>query len=166
MISNRTGALIRGFMVATIFQAAVSAQVRPEPVAANLCEVVASPADYNKRVLSIEGILFPSEHSLLLYSPSCPPEVGFDVRIQALLPPKLKSLRNGKQLRKFLKHGKAAHVRLSGMFESGGGRYGQDAVPFRLVISEISWVGKAPDVPATGTGVNHQAGHTQSPSAP
>jgi hypothetical protein len=130
-------------MVATILQAAVSAQVRPEPVAANLCEVVASPADYNKRVLSIEGILFPGEHSLILYSSSCRPRVGLDTRIQAVLPPEWESLRNGKQLRKFLKHGKEAHVRLSGMFESGGDRYGQDAVRFRFVISEITSVEKA-----------------------
>jgi len=134
-------------MVATILQAAVSAQVRPEPVAAaNLCEVVASPADYNKRVLSIEGILLPSEHSLTLYSPSCRPKVGFDVGIDAALPTEWESLRNGKKLRKVLHRGKSASVKLIGTFESGAYSYGPDGARFRFVISEISSAGKAPDV--------------------
>ena len=166
MISIRTGSLIRGVMVATILQAAVSAQVRPEPVVANLCEVVASPADYNKKVLSIEGILFPSEHSLLLYSPSCRPKVGFATGIDAVLPPEWQSLRNGKQLRKFLHRRKSASVKLIGTFESGAYSYGPDGARFRLVISEISSVQKASDVPATGRGANHQGSHTQGPSAP
>jgi len=60
MIRIRTSSLIRTIVLATTLQAAVSAQVRPEPVAVSLCKVVASPGDYNKKVLSIEGILFPS----------------------------------------------------------------------------------------------------------
>ena len=166
MISIRTSLLMRGVMVATILQAAVSAQVRPEPVVANLCEVVASPANYNKKVLSIEGILLPGEHSLLLYSPSCRPRVGSDTGIDAVLPPEWESLPNGKHLGKFLHRRKGASVRLIGTFESGAYSYGADGARFRLVISEISSVQKAPDVPATGRGVNHQGGHTQGPSAP
>jgi hypothetical protein len=150
-------------MVATILQAAVSAQVRPEPVVANLCEVVASPADYNKKVLSIEGILFPSEHSLLLYSPSCRPKVGFATGIDAVLPTEWQSLRNGKQLRKFLHRRKRASVKLIGTFESGAYSYGPDGARFRFVISEITSVEKAPYGPASGTGVSHGAGHTQGP---
>lgn len=163
MISIRISSLIQGFMVATILQAAVSAQVRPEPVAASLCEVIASPADYNKKVLSIEGILFPGEHSLTLYSPSCRPKVGFNARIEAVLPPEWESLRNGKQLRKFLHRRKSASVKLIGAFESDVYPYGPDGARFRFVISEISSVEKAPDVPLVGTGVSRELGHTQSP---
>jgi len=154
MISIRTGSLIRGFMLATILQAAVSAQVRLEPVVANLCEVVVSPADYNKRVLSVEGVLSPSEHSLTLYSPSCFPKVDSDTGIDAVLPPQWESLRNGKQLRKFLHRRKSASVKLIGTFESGAYSYGPDGARFRFVISEISSVERAPDGATAGTGCN------------
>jgi hypothetical protein len=166
MISIRTSLLMRGVMVATILQAVVSAQVRPEPVAANLCEVIASPADYNKRVLSTEGTLFTGEHSLTLYSPSCPPKLGINARIEAVLPPSWESLPNGKQLRKFFHRRKSASVKLIGTFESGAYSYGPDGARFRFVISEITSVEKAPYGPASGRGVSHQAGQTHGPSAP
>ena len=164
MISIRTSSLIRGVMLATILQAAVSAQVRPEPVAANLCDVFRSPAVYNQKVLSVEGVLFPSFHAVFLLSPSCMPKGDLDVTTEAILPPSWVSLPNGRQLRKFLHRGKSASVKLIGTFEYSGHRYGPDGTRFRFVISEISWVGKAPDVPAAGTGVSHKAG--QGPSAP
>ena len=156
MISIRTGSLIRGFMLATILQAVVSAQVRPEPVTANLCEVVASPSAYNKKVLSVEGILYPGEHSLTLYSPSCFPKVDSDTGINAMLPPEWESLPKGKQLRKFLHRGKSASVKLIGTFESGAYSYGPDGARFRFVIREITSVEKAPYGPATGKGVSHK----------
>jgi hypothetical protein len=131
---------MRSVIVAIILQAAVSAQVGPKPVAANLCDVVASPAEYDNKVLSVEGVLSPGEHSLALYGPSCPAREGVNLRTQAVLPPEWESLRNGKQLRKFLKHGKKARVRLSGMFDSKDGPYGPDGAMFRFVISEISSV--------------------------
>jgi hypothetical protein len=53
-------------MLAVILPDAASAQTRPDPVAVDLCKVVASPAEYNGKVLSVEGILLPSEHSVLL----------------------------------------------------------------------------------------------------
>jgi hypothetical protein len=153
-------------MVATILQAAVSAQVRPEPVAANLCDVFASPAVYNQKVLAVEGVLFPSFHTLFLSSPSCRSKEDLDFTTQAVLPPSWESLRNGKNLRKFLHRGKSASVKLIGTFEYSGHRYGQDGTRFRFVISEISSVEKAPDVPAAGTGLSHKAGQAQGPSAP
>jgi hypothetical protein len=147
-------------MLATILQAAVSAQVRPEPVAANLCDVFRSPAVYNQKVLSVEGVLFPSFHSVFLLSPSCMPREDLHVTTEAILPPSWDSSRNGKKLRKFLHRRKSASVKLIGTFEYSGYGYGPDGTRFRFVISEISSVERARDVPAFGTGVSHQAGHT------
>ena len=131
-------------MVATILQVAVSAQVRPEPVTADICKMVASPGDYNEKVLSVGGILLAGEHSLLLYSPSCRPKVGSDTGIDAVLPPEWESSPNGKKLRRLLHRRRSAGVKLVGRFESGAYSYGPDGAHFRFVISEISWVGKAP----------------------
>jgi hypothetical protein len=50
---------------------AAPGQTSSEPVVINLCDVVASPASYNHKLLSLEGILLPGDHSVLLYSPSC-----------------------------------------------------------------------------------------------
>jgi hypothetical protein len=94
--------------------------------------------------VTVEGILFPSEHSLALYSPSCKPTEKFDVSIQAVLPTGWESFPNGKQLRKFLKRGKPASVTVTGMFESGADRYGPDVARFRFTITAISSVEKAP----------------------
>ena len=81
---------------------------------------------------------------IMLYSPSCKPKEGFDVGIQALLPPGWVSSPNGKQLHKLFSHKTNASVKLVGTFESGPGRYGPDADKFRFTISEISSVKKAP----------------------
>jgi hypothetical protein len=143
-------------MLATVMQAAVSAQVRPEPVSANLCDVFRSPAVYNQKVLSVEGVLFPSFHSVFLLSPSCRSTEDLDFTTEAILPPSWESLPNGKRLRKFLHRRKSASVKLVGTFEYSGHRYGPDGARFRFVISEISSVEKAPDVPAVGTGVSHR----------
>jgi hypothetical protein len=77
--------MIKAVLLAIILQAA-SAQTPQQPVTANLCEVVASPDRYNGKVLSVEGILLPGEHSVLLYSPSCKPKESLDVGIQAVYP--------------------------------------------------------------------------------
>jgi len=138
-------------MLATILQAAVSAQVRPEPVAANLCDVFRSPVVYNQKVLSVEGVLFPSPHCVYLLSRSCMPKEDLHVTTEAILPPSWDSSRNGKKLRKFLHRGKSASVKLIGTFEYSGYGSGPCGTRFRFVISEISWVGKAPDVHLIGT---------------
>jgi hypothetical protein len=135
--------IVRSVMLALILPAAASAQTRTESVAANLCEVVASPNGYNGKVLSVEGILLPGEHSVLLYSPSCKPKESFDVGIQAVFPPEWASSPNGKQLHKLFNHRKSASVKLIGTFESGAAdRYGPDVARFRFTISEISSVKK------------------------
>ena len=69
--------MARNVMLAVILLVTASAQTRAAAIPVNLCEVVASPVAYNGRVLSVEGILSPSEHSLALYSPSCKPKEGF-----------------------------------------------------------------------------------------
>jgi len=135
--------MIKAVLLAFILHAA-SAQTPQQPVTANLCEVVASPESYNGKVLLVEGILLPGEHSVLLYSSSCIPKESFDVGIQAVFPPEWESSPKGKQLRQFLHRGKSASVKLIGTFESGNGRYGPDAAQFRFTIREISSVKKAP----------------------
>jgi hypothetical protein len=127
--------------MAIILQAA-SAQTPQQPITANLCEVVASPDRYNGKVLSVEGILSPGEHSVLLYSPSCKPKESLDVGIQAIFPPEWVASRNGKKLHKLFNHRTNASVKLIGMFESGTGRYGPDVARFRFTIREISSVQK------------------------
>jgi hypothetical protein len=134
--------IARSVMLAVILQGAATAQTHPNPVAVNLCQVVASPAEYSGKVLLVEGVLLPGEHSVLLYSPSCKPKEGFDVGIQAVFPPEWVSSPNGKQLHKLLNHRTNASVKLIGTFESGADRYGPDIAKFRFTISEISSVKK------------------------
>jgi hypothetical protein len=154
MMSSSRSLMIKAVLLALISQA-VSAQTPPQPVAANLCEVVASPERYNGKALSVEGILLPGEHFVLLYSSSCRPKEGFDVRVQAVFPPDWVSAPNGKQLHKLFNQGKNASVKLIGTFEIGNSTYyGTDAAPFRFTIREISSVKKAPGVPIAGTRSN------------
>ena len=167
MMNRSRSLLVRSLMLAVILPATASAQRRLEPLAANLCEVVASPDGYNGKMLSLEGILLPGEHSVLLYSPSCKPKESFDVGIQAVFPPDWVSSPNGKQLHKLFDHRSNACVKLIGTFESGAGRYGPDVARFRFTITEISSVKKAPPdgaqmVPATDT-LAHESGHVDQP---
>jgi hypothetical protein len=148
MMSNSTVLRIKIVLLAIISQSAL-AQTPQQPGAANLCEVVASPDSYNGKVLSVEGVLLPGEHSVLLYSPSCKPKVGVDVGIQALFPEEWASSPNGKKLHKLFSHRTNASVRLIGTFDGGTSRYGPDAARFRFTIWTISWVKKASDTPTT-----------------
>jgi hypothetical protein len=143
MMSSSRSLMIKAVLLAIILQAA-SAQTPQQPVTANLCEVVASPDRYNGKVLSVEGILLPGEHSVLLYSPSCKPKESLDVGIQAVFPPEWVSSPNGKKLHKLFNHRANASVKLIGTFESGTDRYGPDAARFRFTIREISSVEKQP----------------------
>jgi hypothetical protein len=43
----------------------------PEPQNLNYCEVVTLPKDYDGKVLSVDVILVPSEHSLSLFGADC-----------------------------------------------------------------------------------------------
>jgi hypothetical protein len=144
---NKTSALIIGAVLLATILPAASAQSPQQTVTVNLCEVVASPNRYNGKVLSVEGILLPGEHSVLLYSPSCKPKGNFDVGIEAVFSPQWASSPNGKQLHKLFGKRTNASVKLVGTFESGTGRYGPDVAKFRFTIKEISSVKKAPPDP-------------------
>jgi len=144
-MSNSGRSMIAAVMLAIIPQT-TSAQTPQPPVTVNLCDVVASPDKYNGKVLSVEGILHPGEHSVLLYSTSCQPKEGFDVGIQAVFPPEWVSSPNGKQLHELFNRRTNASVKLIGTFESGTGPYGPDEDPFRLTIREISSFEPAPSL--------------------
>jgi hypothetical protein len=146
MMNNSGFLVIFAVLLASMLPAA-TAQSPQQSVTANLCEVAASPDRYNGKVLSVEGILQPGEHSVLLYSPSCKPKEGFDVGVQALFPPGWVTSPNGKLLQKLFSHRTNAIVKLIGTFESGTGRYGPDVAKFRFTIREISSVKKAPPDP-------------------
>jgi hypothetical protein len=117
-----------------------AAQTGTEPQNINYCDVVASPIDYNGKVLSVEVILSPSEHVLSLYGESCVPREGYNVTTQAILPDSWESMPNGKKLRAILKHGREAKVKLVGTFENSGERFGLGATRFRFSISRLNSV--------------------------
>jgi hypothetical protein len=137
--------ILGGLVLALFLTDAVFAQMPSEPVAANLCDVFASPAIYDRRLLSVEGVLFPSFHSLFLVNASCMPKQGSEVSTEAILPPSWETLPNGKRLAKLLRDGKKARVKLAGTFESGDHRYGPDGARFRFLVTEIVSVEKMPD---------------------
>lgn len=155
--------MVQNLALAVILSSAASAQVHPGPVEVDLCKVVASPAQYSGRLLSVEGILSPGEHSLVLYSPSCQPKEGFDVAIQAVFPPVWDSWPHAKRLQRILRSQKNAHVRVSGTFESGTDRYGPDLAQFRFVISGISSVENAFAVRSGTDTLAHESGHVDPP---
>ena len=113
-----------------------------EPQNVNYCDVVASPASYDGKVLSIEVILSPSEHSLTLYGAACVPKEGYNVTTQAILPDSWESLPNGKKLKAILKRGRDAKVKLIGTFENSGKEYGPDAARFRFSVSQVKAVSR------------------------
>lgn len=117
-------------------------QTQTEPEAVNFCDVVASAARYDGQTLSIEVVLWPSEHSLSIYGAACVPREGYNVTTQAILPSAWESHPNGRKLRGILKNHRAAKVRIVGVFEGGGGPYGPDAARFRFSIREINSVSK------------------------
>ena len=113
---------------------------RQLPVEIDLCKLVAAASEYNGKVLTVEGVLYPGDHSLALYSPSCAPKEGSDVSMQAVLPTAWESWPKSKRLRVLLNKRKPAHVKVTGLFESGADRYGPDVARFRFTITEISSV--------------------------
>jgi hypothetical protein len=136
-------AVVRALLLIAPLQFVVSAQTdRPQVV--GFCQVVASPAKYDKQALTIEGILSPGEHSTVFYNASCTPKEGSDNRILPLLPPDWNPSPNGKKLSKILRSRRDASITLTRRFESSGGPYGPDVVPFRFSVSEIMSVEKSP----------------------
>jgi hypothetical protein len=144
MMNSSRSSIIRSVMLAVILQAAASAQAGSGPATAKLCDVFTSPTGYNHKMVSVEGVISPSIHSLFLSSPACKAKEDADFTTQAVLPESWEALPNGKELRKFLHRGKSATVKLTGTFEADPQRYGPDGARFRFAISEISSVEAAP----------------------
>jgi hypothetical protein len=109
----------------------------PIPPTVGFCVVVGSPAVYHGRLITTAATLSPGEHSLLLHSVECEPKAGFDVRVQAVLPPKLESLRHGRKLESILNHGRGARVEVVGTFDATTGPFGPDVMPFRFRITDM-----------------------------
>jgi hypothetical protein len=131
------------FAILVILAATLTeAQSQREPRKVDFCDVVASPTNYYGQVLSVEVILWPSEHVLTLFGPECVPKEGYDITTQALLPANWEALPNGNKLRKILKYQRPAKVRVIGIFESREQRYGLDATRFRFSVSQLDSVSK------------------------
>jgi hypothetical protein len=118
------------------------AQPQREPRKVDFCDVVASPTNYYGQLLSVEVIVWPSEHVLTLFGAECVPKEGYDVTTQAILPANWESLASGKKLKEILKSQRPAKVRVIGIFERREERYGLDATRFRFSISQIDSVSK------------------------
>jgi hypothetical protein len=77
---NRNQRVGLHIVVLTVFAALRSeAQTSAETPVVNVCDVVASPADYNRKLLSVTVILSPSDHSLSLYGTECVPKEDYNV---------------------------------------------------------------------------------------
>ena len=136
---SRSNALMRSAGIAILVLLAplsTKGQAQTDPERANFCDVVTSPADYDRKLLSVEVTVEPSFHSLDLYSSSCPSKEGFDVTTQAVLPDGWLSQPNGKKLSQLLRHRRPAKVQLVGVFRSSVYR-GQDGQRFIFRISQI-----------------------------
>lgn len=131
-------------MLAMVLTMAALVQALPGPVVAKLCDVFSSPAEYNHKVVLVEGVISPSIHSLFLSSSACNAKEDADFTTQAVLPGSWETLPNGKELRKYLRRGKSASVKLTGTFEADPQRYGPDGARFRFSISGVSSVRAAP----------------------
>jgi hypothetical protein len=136
--------MMKTLLLALIFMAPQLSSSRQLPVEIDLCKLVAASSEYNGKVLTVEGVLYPGDHSLALYSPSCAPKEGSDVSMQAVLPMAWESWPKSKRLRVLLNKRRPAHVKVTGLFESGADRYGPDVTRFRFTISEIFSVEAAP----------------------
>jgi hypothetical protein len=132
--------MMKTLLLALIFMAPQLSSSRQLPVEIDLCKLVAASSEYNGKVLTVEGVLYPGDHSLALYSPSCAPKEGSDVSMQAVLPMAWESWPKSRRLRVLLNKRKPAHVKVTGLFESGADRYGPDVARFRFTITEISSV--------------------------
>lgn len=135
---------MKTLLLALIFMAPQLSSSRQLPVEIDLCKLVAASSEYNGKVLTVEGVLYSGDHSLALYSPSCAPKEGSDVSMQAVLPMAWESWPKSKRLRVLLNKRRPAHVKVTGLFESGADRYGPDVTRFRFTISEIFSVEAAP----------------------
>jgi hypothetical protein len=126
----------RAATLAILLAMTALAQTNREPAPANLCEIFSSPARYNHKAVTVEGVLSPSIHSLFLSIPECDTKADIDFTAQAILPASWESLPHGKELRRYLHRGKSATVRLTGTFEADPQRYGPDGLGSGLLSTE------------------------------
>jgi hypothetical protein len=113
----------------------------PQPQDVNYCEVVTLPKDYDGKVLSVDVILVPGEHTLSLFGADCL-HLGYDRVTEAQLPNNWITLPNGRALSRILRRHLSAKVKLIGTFDSSRGRYGPDGARFQFSISRIISVSK------------------------
>jgi hypothetical protein len=111
-------------------------ETTPEPQKVNYCEVVTLAKDYDGKVLSVDVVLVPGEHTLSLFGADCP-HLGFDRVTEAQLPNNWTTLPNGRALSRILRRHLTAKVKLIGTFDSSRGRYGPDGARFQFSISRI-----------------------------
>ena len=112
----------------------------PQPQDVNYCEVVTLPKDYGK-VLSVDVVLVPGEHTPSLFGADCL-RLGYDRVTDAQLPNNWTTLPNGKALNEILRQHLSARVKLIGTFDSSNGPYGPDGARFQFSISRILSVSK------------------------
>ena len=113
----------------------------PEPQIVNYCEVVTLPNDYDGKVLSVDVVLVPGEHTLSLFGADCL-RLGYDRVTDAQLPNNWTTLPNGRALKGILRQHLSARVKLIGTFDSSRGPYGPDGARFQFSISRILSVSK------------------------
>ena len=130
-------------LIVLVLRSSAPGQASAGPPEVNFCDMVRSPALYNGRLVVTSATLFPGYHSLSLHRNECESTSKSDVRTQAVLPPDLKSLPDGKKLKSILNHGRSADVEVTGLFESQAGRYGPDVAPFRFTITRLNSVAEA-----------------------
>jgi hypothetical protein len=121
----------------------------PEPQSVNYCEVVTLPKDYDDKVLSVDVVLVPGEHTLSLFGADCL-HLGYDRVTEAQLPNNWTALPNGSALSRILRRHLSAKVKLIGTFDSSRGPYGPDGARFRFSISRIISVSKTNVSVSTG----------------
>jgi hypothetical protein len=128
-------------IVLPFFSAHAVGETIPQPQNVNYCEVITLPKDYDGKVLSVEVILVPGEHTLSLFGADCL-HLGYDRVTEAQLPNNWITLPNGRALSRILRRHLSAKVKLIGTFDSSSGRYGPDGARFQFSISRIISVSK------------------------
>lgn len=106
----------------------------------DFCTVVKSPAQYDKQMISTNGILLPGEHSVSFYDPACMPSETNRVNAQSVL--KTSATPEPLVKRQLFRKQSAAKVEAEGVFYSSGGPFGPDAASFRFVIRQLRSVEK------------------------
>jgi hypothetical protein len=128
-------------IVLPFFHSHAVGETIPEPQSVNYCEVITLPKDYDGRVLSVDVVLVPGEHSLSLFGADCL-HLGYDRATEAQFPNNWVALPNGKVLSRILSRHLSAKAKLIGTFDSSRGRYGPDGARFQFSISRILSVSK------------------------